>query len=86
MSDQECRCEEALERLEEYLDSEIEELDANRLRAHLSECVSCFGEAEVERRVKALLRRSCYETAPETLRVRVRTEITVLRARAVPPL
>ncbi|GAB2967087.1 MAG TPA: mycothiol system anti-sigma-R factor [Actinotalea caeni] len=81
----ECRCEEALERLEEYIDSEITEIDAGRLRAHLEECASCFGEAELERRVKELLRRSCCETAPETLRMRVRTEITVLRTRLVPP-
>lgn len=80
-----CQCEEALDKLEEYLDSEIGELDADRLREHLSECTSCYGEAELEQRLRALLRRSCCETAPETLRVRVRTEITVLRARATPP-
>lgn len=76
-----CQCEEALDKLEEYLDSEVGELDANRLRAHLEECTSCFGEAEVEQRLRAVLRRSCYETAPETLRIRVRSEITVIRAR-----
>ena len=76
-----CQCEEALDKLEEYLDSEIGELDANRLRMHLAECNSCLGEAELEQRLRAVLRRSCGETAPETLRVRVRTEITVMRAR-----
>lgn len=80
-----CRCEEALDRLEEYLDSEMGELDAGRLREHLQGCTSCLGEAELEQRFRALLRRSCCETAPETLRVRVRTEITVLRTRAMPP-
>ncbi len=81
MSDDSCRCDEALDRLEAFLDSEVEPFDADRLRAHLSECVSCFGEAEVEQRIRALLRRSCCEVAPETLRLRVRTEITVIRAR-----
>jgi anti-sigma factor (TIGR02949 family) len=76
-----CQCEEALDKLEEYLDSEIGELDGNRLREHLAECSSCFGEAELEQRLRAVLRRSCHETAPETLRVRVRTEITVIRSR-----
>jgi len=84
MSDQpteRCQCEEALDKLEEYLDSEIGELDGNRLRAHLQECTSCLGEAELEQRLRAVLRRSCSEVAPETLRIRVRTEITVIRAR-----
>lgn len=80
-----CRCEEALDKLEEFLDSEIGELDANRLRAHLDECASCYGEAELEQRLRALLRRSCCETAPETLRTKVRTELTILRARTATP-
>lgn len=80
-SDERCQCEEALDKLEEYLDSEIGALDADRLRAHLDECTSCFGEAELEQRLRAVLRRSCYETAPETLRIRVRSQITVIRSR-----
>ncbi|WP_156251948.1 mycothiol system anti-sigma-R factor [Pseudactinotalea terrae] len=78
--DERCQCEEALAKLEEYLDSEVGELDAGRLREHLASCTSCYSEAELEQRLRALLRRSCLETAPETLRIRVRTSITVLRA------
>lgn len=76
-----CQCEEALDKLEEYLDSEVGNVDAERLRVHLDECGTCLGEAELERRFRALLRRSCTEVAPETLRIRVRSEITVIRAR-----
>lgn len=79
MSSERCQCEEALDKLEEYLDSEVGELDAERLREHLTECTSCLGEAELERRYRALLQRSCCEVAPETLRVRVRTQIILLR-------
>lgn len=79
--DERCRCEEALGKLEEYLDSEVDEMDARRLRAHLQECSSCFGEAELEQRLRAVLRRSCGERAPETLRLRVRSQITVIRSR-----
>jgi anti-sigma factor (TIGR02949 family) len=81
MSSERCHCEEALDRLEEYLDSEMGDLDADRLREHLAECSSCLDEAELERRYRALLRRSCCEVAPETLRLRVRAELTVIRAR-----
>lgn len=76
-----CQCEEALDKLEEFLDSEVGNVDAERLRAHLDECGTCLGEAELERRFRELLRRSCTEVAPETLRIRVRSEITVIRAR-----
>lgn len=79
MSSERCQCEEALDRLEEYLDSEMGDLDSARLREHLAECGTCLGEAELERRYRALLQRSCCEVAPETLRIRVRTQITMIR-------
>jgi anti-sigma factor (TIGR02949 family) len=75
-----CRCDEALDRLEEYLDHETSELDTGRLQAHLSECASCLDEADYERRLRALLKRSCAETAPEALRLRVVSQLTVIRA------
>lgn len=79
MSSERCQCEEALDKLEEYLDSEVGALDAERLREHLAECGTCLGEAELERRYRALLQRSCCEVAPETLRIRVQTQITLIR-------
>lgn len=81
MSEEQCHCQEALDRLEEYLDAEMGSLDAGRLQEHLAECATCFDEAELEQRFRALLRRSCGERAPETLRVRVLTQITVIRTR-----
>lgn len=74
-----CRCDEALDRLEEYLDHETSEVDTSRLQVHLAECASCLDEADYERRLRALLRRSCAEVAPETLRMRVVSQITVIR-------
>lgn len=76
---QRCHCDEALDRLEAFIDAELESLDAQRLQAHLADCVSCLNEVEYERRFRALLRRSCLERAPDTLRVRVRSQLTVIR-------
>lgn len=75
-----CQCSEALDKLESYLDRESDQIDTDRLKAHLDECVSCLGEAEYEQRLRALLRRSCCETAPADLHVRVRSQITIVRA------
>ncbi|MFV0427444.1 MAG: mycothiol system anti-sigma-R factor [Beutenbergiaceae bacterium] len=79
MTSEDCHCEEALERLQAYLDSELARLDANRLQQHIDDCASCLDQVDYERRIRALLRRSCLEKAPEELRVRVRTQLTVIR-------
>ena len=82
-----CGCDEALARLFEYLDAELPEPDCLRLAAHLAVCDHCLDAASAEKHLRALLRRSCVERAPEELRVRVVTQLTVLRVqtqRALP--
>ncbi|MFV0252321.1 MAG: mycothiol system anti-sigma-R factor [Beutenbergiaceae bacterium] len=80
MSRDDCHCEEALERLQAYLDSELASLDADRLQQHIDDCASCLDQVAYERQIRALLRRSCLEKAPEELRIRVRSQLTVIRA------
>lgn len=75
-------CDEALERLFEYLDAELEAPDAERVRAHLDECAPCLEEYDVETVVKNLVRRCCQEEAPSTLRLRIHEQLTVLRVRS----
>lgn len=81
--DEECRCEEALEHLQEYIDCEMSEVDTVRLRQHIGECATCRAEVGVEQRLRTLLRRSCVEQAPVHLRERVLTQITVIRASVI---
>lgn len=76
-----CGCEEAIDRLFEYLDAEMPESDTLRVTAHLKACHSCEDAASAEQHVRELLRRSCRESAPETLRVRVIAELTLRRVR-----
>jgi mycothiol system anti-sigma-R factor len=76
-----CGCDEAIERLYEYLDAEIPEPECLRIAAHLAICTSCHDAASAERHVRTLLRRSCLERAPEALRVRVLAEMIVHRGR-----
>lgn len=74
-----CRCEEALEHLWEYLDAEMTAVQLDRLRAHIEECTTCLEEVSRERELRIVLKRSCAEVAPDALRMRVRTQLTLLR-------
>lgn len=74
-----CGCEEAIDRLFEYLDAEMSEPDCLRVAAHLAVCDGCLDAASAERHVRELLRRSCTQAAPETLRVRVVAQFSVRR-------
>lgn len=80
----ECDCAEFVEKLFALLDSEVGGPEAEILRAHLGTCPDCTRVAEAESHVRDLLRRSCRERAPETLRVRVRTQFTVMRFESRP--
>ncbi len=50
------RCEAALEILEPYLDGELSETEALRLRAHLERCPACAAELELAARIQRELR------------------------------
>lgn len=45
-------CEEAIRRLAEYLDDELEGRDAAELERHLETCRSCWSRAEFERQLR----------------------------------
>ena len=72
-------CDEALAHLWEYLDAELGQVEAARIRAHLITCRGCHAEHDVELVIKQLVRRGCTEQAPSALRVRIREQIMLLR-------
>lgn len=72
-------CSEALSRLFEFLDAEIDEAAGDRIRMHLADCEPCLSEYDVEDHLKKLVRRSCLDSAPVELHVRIRQQLTVLR-------
>ncbi len=70
-------CSQVLEQMFEYLDGELGEPDLHVIREHLDECAPCMSEHDVDRAVKALIRRSCGgEAAPGSLRDRIVVQIT----------
>ena len=76
-------CAEALTRLFEFLDAEIDEVDGDRIRQHLADCEPCLGEYDVEDHLKKVVRRSCHETAPADLHLRIRQQLIVLQTRSL---
>lgn len=72
-------CDRYLAQIQTMLDNEMPEAAALTLRQHLAGCEPCMDEAQVIDVLKALVRRSCVETAPETLQVRIVTQIATLR-------
>jgi len=70
-------CSKVLDQMFEYLDGEVGEPDLHLIQEHLDECAPCMTEHDVDKVVKALIRRSCGgEVAPETLRNKIVVQIT----------
>ncbi|MDO5726402.1 MAG: mycothiol system anti-sigma-R factor [Bowdeniella nasicola] len=73
-----CSCEEAQRRLYELLDAELEGELLARLQTHVDQCDHCHEIVDVEAHIRAVLRRSCSESAPAALRARI-VEVTIQR-------
>lgn len=73
------RCQDVLDQVYVYLDNEETSLDVEAIRQHLQECGPCLREYDLEVALKALVRRSCGEAAPDGLRTRILMQITEIR-------
>ena len=73
-------CEHVLERVYEFLDNEIDAASGDAIRRHLAMCEQCLDKFDAEEAVKSLVHRSCGgEVAPNHLRMKIVTQLTVLR-------
>lgn len=75
----ECTCSEVSDHLFELLDSQMPEEQAARLRAHVQSCPHCNEIAEAETHVREIVKRSCCESAPSTLREKISSQISVFQ-------
>ncbi|WP_299035761.1 mycothiol system anti-sigma-R factor [uncultured Pseudokineococcus sp.] len=77
-------CEDVVDRLYAFLDHELstaDDIDVGRIQRHLDECAPCLRERDVEVVVREVVRRACAsDSAPDTLRVRILTQITQVRS------
>ncbi len=72
-------CAQALARVYEYLDGEMSPADLDRIREHIDDCGPCLQQYDLDVALKALVRRSCQESAPADLRERIMVKITEIR-------
>ncbi|MBA2699762.1 MAG: mycothiol system anti-sigma-R factor [Nocardioidaceae bacterium] len=68
-------CSVILERVYVFIDDELETADCAEIQQHLDDCGPCLRAVDLERMVKALVARSCRESAPVQLRERVKLSI-----------
>lgn len=73
-------CQEALARLERYLDGELPHVSLAEVKEHLTACYPCTDRASFEEQLRAIVRRDCVESAPPTLVLRIRDHLSGLRA------
>ena len=74
-------CADFLERIVYFIDNELDEADCSAVQHHLDECGPCLEKYDLQRTVKAVVARSCTESAPAHLRDRVRVQIREVQFR-----
>lgn len=75
-------CSEVLHRIYEYLDGEMAPGDVARVAQHLEACGPCLEEHDLDRAVKAAVRRSSEgdpAACPDALRLQIVQRITMVR-------
>lgn len=72
------RCGDLAERIERFLDGELDAAAARELDAHLADCLPCTEERDLRARVQSLVREGCAERAPAELIDRVRARLAAV--------
>lgn len=72
-------CDEALENLYLYLDSELDDASSEKIRSHLDVCQGCSKPFDFERRLRSVVRNRLNEKVPDELVDRVRQAIEAER-------
>jgi len=65
-------CDEALENLYLYLDSELDTVTSDRIRSHLDDCKGCVHSFEFEKRLKTVVKERLDEDVPDVFVSRLR--------------
>jgi mycothiol system anti-sigma-R factor len=73
-------CAEVLDRVYEYIDGELDGYGVHKIKEHLDECSPCLKEFGLEEAVKAIVKRSCSDPAPDELRAKVLSHIAAVRS------
>ncbi len=66
------QCEEAIQKMLEYLDEEVYQDDKEAIHNHLDSCRECYTRMEFEQRLKGMVRESKSNSAPSGLGSRIK--------------
>lgn len=66
-----CSCNEFASYVMELVDDQLSDQQTHRLKAHTASCPHCTQVAQAETRVRRVIRRSCCQSAPAGLRVKI---------------
>ncbi|MGH3442586.1 MAG: zf-HC2 domain-containing protein [Nitriliruptorales bacterium] len=84
-----CDCPDAVQRLGEFLDGELDDEAIHEISGHLSECYPCGSRADFERHLREVVRIHVRTTAPaglvEKVRARCRQEAQRSAAEGIDP-
>ncbi len=70
-------CQDCSEKLDRYVDRELNDTEVLELRLHLEGCSGCEDQYEFQSHLKRLVRHSCdCDTAPAAFRERLRQMLT----------
>lgn len=73
-------CPEArMERIYQYLDGALESHDFVEVKAHIQACTDCQSEHDLEVIIRDVVKRSCDEKAPHTLKTKIMLRIDYLK-------
>lgn len=64
-------CEEAIRKLLEYIDNELQQHDHQVMEKHLHTCRSCYSRMEFEQKLKFKIKENKLEKASDSLRSRI---------------
>jgi len=79
-------CGDLAERIERYLDGDLDAAEVAELDVHLARCLPCSDERDLRSRIRALVRDGCAEPAPAELLVRVRAQLAGVLAAGLLPV
>ena len=74
-------CADFLEQIVYLIDNELDAADIAAVKVHLEACSPCLERYDLQRTVKAIVARSCSESAPQELRERVLLRIREVQVR-----
>ena len=74
-------CSEVIHQILVFIDNELDQASCGEIQQHLDECGPCLERYDLQRAVKQLVARSCSESAPESLRDRVRIQLREVEIR-----